>query len=118
VKQRKPAPKPRTGPTFGDGFSLGHPTYCAAPNSFQYPQGDWRYSDNDVPIDEEERQCPLCNGSRTAEGHDPCLGTLPSTASACCGHGVTTPYVDIGTGRLFGSDALQWFADQGKGPPQ
>jgi hypothetical protein len=45
--------------------------------------------------------CPHCGLSRTAEGHDGCLGTLPGVKAACCGHGVEDGYVLFETGKVI-----------------
>lgn len=100
-----------------DQFDLGHPIYCAAPNSFAHPRGDWRYCDDDSSIYESNRACPRC-GKRREHGRqfDPCLGELPNVYSACCGHGVVEPYVNIigEFKRLTGAEALNWFRIHGK----
>jgi hypothetical protein len=102
-----------------DQFDFGYPIYRAAPNSFEHPRGDWRYCDDDTPVG-NFRPCPLCNKRRTAAGHDPCIGDLLNVYSACCGHGVVEPYVNIYgvMTRLTGTAALDWFRSRGKGPPQ
>jgi hypothetical protein len=45
--------------------------------------------------------CPHCGLSRTVEGHDGCLGTLPGVQAACCGHGVEDGYVLFDTGKVI-----------------
>lgn len=60
----------------------GHPIYW---------DGDrFRYEDDDTPTVDgwKTRPCGHCGLVSTSEGHDPCLGTLPGVANACCGHGV------------------------------
>lgn len=37
--------------------------------------------------------CGRCQQERTPERHDPCLGTLPGVAFACCGHGRVDGYI-------------------------
>lgn len=67
---------------------------------------------------------------------DPCLGLLPDVTQACCGHGgLADPYVVIAPGNAPGtmsphlksgsykrvlrnSAALDYFAEQGVGPPR
>lgn len=56
-----------------------------------YRDGRWVYEDTGEPID-EERPCRRCNKMPTEDSHDACLGTIPGLVSACCGHGVQTPY--------------------------
>jgi len=34
--------------------------------------------------------CSHCGLNRTKEGHDGCIGKLPSVMNACCGHGQNT----------------------------
>lgn len=50
-------------------------------------KNEWVYWDNKKSIRFNERSCGYCNKSRTIEGHDGCLGTLPGIRNACCGHG-------------------------------
>lgn len=82
----------------------GNPTY------FDEAIGEWRYSDNHELVKDthRERPCGHCGEPRTAEGHDPCIGTLPGVMNACCGHGdVREAYVQLKGGhRIAGSDAL------------
>ena len=52
--------------------------------------GVWLYADSLSAID-DARPCVRCCRPPTAEGFDACLGEIPSTASACCGHGVAQP---------------------------
>lgn len=51
--------------------------------------GECRFSDTGQRTAEtwKERPCGHCGLMQTAEGHDPCLGTLPGVINACCGHG-------------------------------
>lgn len=46
------------------------------------------FSDVDIPVEGNPRNCALCGQGETPEGHDFCLGTLPKVTNACCGHGV------------------------------
>jgi hypothetical protein len=103
-----------------DQFDFGYPIYRASPNSFEHPRGDWRYCDDDSPVKLLARRCPACFELRTMAGHDPCIADLPGVYSACCGHGVVEPYVNIygEMTRLIGAAALDWFRRHGKGPPQ
>jgi len=52
----------------------------------------WVYYDNNKTID-EMRPCKKCGKKPTLEGYDACLGELENVTHACCGHGVTEPYI-------------------------
>ena len=52
----------------------------------------WHYKDNGEPA-EIERPCVRCGQMPTPEGYDACLGEIPGVKAACCGHGVTKPYI-------------------------
>lgn len=58
----------------------------------KFCDGDWYFCDNNQ-LSEIDRACIRCNRMPTDEGHDACLGELPGVCSACCGHGVTEPYL-------------------------
>jgi hypothetical protein len=62
-------------------------------NPIEYVNGEWVYSNDKVPIANEERPCTRCGRMPTPEGYDACLGHIPGATSACCGHGVEKPYV-------------------------
>lgn len=49
----------------------------------------------------EGGKCNRCGRKRTKEGHDPCLGTLPGVANACCGHGAEG-YINFENGVVIG----------------
>ena len=49
--------------------------------------GLYYYCDNGQPTIGNERKCGYCGLRNTPEGHDGCLGALPSVMNACCGHG-------------------------------
>ena len=66
------------------GYKRGHPI-C-------YDGSKWVYADNGHSIT-EERPCARCGRMPTKEGYDACLGYIPGATSACCGHGVESPYV-------------------------
>jgi len=51
----------------------------------------WHYVDNGE-IANDQRACIRCGELPTPEGDDACLGHRPGIKSACCGHGVETPY--------------------------
>ena len=54
--------------------------------------GGWIYSDTLRPYN-PMRPCKRCGKSPTRENHDACLGHIQGVKNACCGHGVTKPYV-------------------------
>lgn len=56
----------------------------------------WKYSDTGEPVAADPRPCKKCGRMPTPEGHDACLGTLGKVEEACCGHGVTKPYIVYG----------------------
>jgi hypothetical protein len=68
------------------GFSRGHSIY--------YDGTDWRYTDNNE-IEDDSRPCKRCGCMPTKEGYDACLGHIDGATNACCGHGVSTPYVMV-----------------------
>lgn len=49
----------------------------------------WIYEDTGQPVSDtwQQRPCGHCQLPATNDGHDGCLGTLPGTMNACCGHG-------------------------------
>lgn len=51
--------------------------------------GQFIYCDTKEPTAStyQNRPCGHCGMHNTKEGHDGCLGTLPSVMNACCGHG-------------------------------
>ena len=53
----------------------------------------WRWADSGVPVRSDDRPCVRCGKMPTGEGHDACLGTVPGAIAACCGHGISEPYV-------------------------
>lgn len=57
-------------------------------NPIEYLDGEWVYSDNKVPLENEERPCVRCGRMPTPEGYDACLGHIEGATSACCGHGI------------------------------
>ena len=68
---------------------------------FRIDTKKWIYSDGTNAHGEEKqaRKCPNCDKLQTAKGHDACLGELDGVIAACCGHGVTKPYVMFRSGR-------------------
>jgi ribosomal protein L37AE/L43A len=77
---------------------------------------------------EGAQRCGHCKKSKTPEGHDGCLGTLPGDVmNACCGHGEKVgAYIQYGTegengrwtetGRIADEEALAEFEGLGVGP--
>jgi len=83
----------------------GHPMH-------RRQDGTWVYTDTSQLVSENpDRACGQCGRSNTAEGHDGCLGALPSVANACCGHGDERgAYVVFDGGeRLGGAEAVAHF---------
>lgn len=62
------------------------------------------YFKDGTPWD-ERRPCKRCGCAPTPEGHDACLGQLPSVRSACCGHGVEPGYIVYGDGHVEQEEA-------------
>ena len=58
-----------------------------------YIDGKWIYIDNSESIKNKERSCSRCGKFPTPEGYDACLGYIKGAYSACCGHGVSKPYI-------------------------
>lgn len=56
--------------------------------------GEWVWSDTEESI-KKERPCIRCGKMPTEEGYDFCLGKINGASSACCGHGVTEPYIEL-----------------------
>lgn len=59
---------------------------------------EWVYADSKQPVKDswKDRPCGECGLRFTDEGHDGCLGTLPTVKNACCGHGnVDEAYVQF-----------------------
>lgn len=48
---------------------------------------DWESTDDGREV------CHLCRRKRTPEGHDPCIARTQGVLFACCGHGLSNPYV-------------------------
>lgn len=73
----------------------------------------WRWVDTGEPVGLGMRPCARCGQMPAEEGHDACVGTLPGVKAACCGHGVSTPYVlfEDGSG-LSGAEALEWIQER------
>ena len=81
-----------------------------------YRDGDaWRYLDTGAPTAAtwRERTCGRCGEATKADGHDPCIGSLPGVSNACCGHGVLEEaYVQLDSGtRLSGIKAVAFFEE-------
>ncbi len=56
-----------------------------------YINDEWHYSDS--TIYDENDPCAFCGRPPTPEGYDACLGYIPNAIGACCGHGISEPYV-------------------------
>ena len=71
----------------------------------------WLYSDTKEPVAGYNRPCGNCGQSRTVEGHDACLGTLPDVVNACCGHGnIEDAYIQYANDRyVHGIDVIEEF---------
>lgn len=74
--------------------ALGHPV------TYDWLTLEFRYVDGEVMDAANQRPCVQCGEPATADGHDPCIANLPGVAFACCGHGVTPAYADLGDGRV------------------
>ena len=74
-------------------FSRGH--------KIIFISSEWVYEDTRNKID-PMRPCKRCGKAPFKTGEDACLGHINGVSSACCGHGVESPYV-ITTGELYGS---------------
>jgi len=68
--------------------------------SYQYIRGhrvEWVYADTREPVGASDRPCIRCGrfpiDANGQDGYDACLGYIPGAIFACCGHGVTRPYV-------------------------
>ena len=51
----------------------------------------WVYSDSYM-LSDGQRTCIRCGQGPTKKGYDLCLGYVPGAISACCGHGIESPY--------------------------
>lgn len=56
-------------------------------HNIETKNGIWVYSDTLKPIT-DKRLCSYCSKMPLENDHDNCLGNLPGTTNACCGHGV------------------------------
>jgi hypothetical protein len=61
-------------------------------HKIEYVNNKWIYSDNKRSFD-DSRPCKRCGKMPTKDGYDACLGHIEGATSACCGHGMETPYV-------------------------
>lgn len=64
-----------------------------------------------------KRTCELC-GKPCGDGPDPCLDELPGVISACCGHGITPPYLWTTTTAYYHSEAVAMMRALGGNPPR
>ena len=63
-------------------------------NKIVYIDGEWLYADT-MTIADESRPCVRCGKMQTKEGYDACLGYIEGALSACCGHGVHKPILEM-----------------------
>lgn len=56
-----------------------------------FVDGIWSYADDSTPAN-YDRACVRCGQYPTALGYDVCLGEVKNVHSACCGHGIYSPY--------------------------
>ena len=52
----------------------------------------WFYPDT-KEVFNDSRPCKKCGRYPTKEGYDACLGFIENVDQACCGHGVSKPYI-------------------------
>jgi len=72
-------------------------------HEIEYKNGEYVFSDTNDSVSTtwEERPCGSCGERSTWEGHDGCMGTLPSVMNACCGHGnINEAYVQFNDGAI------------------
>lgn len=72
------------------GYFRGHLVF--------YIDNEWRYSDGTIA--DGNAACVRCGKLPTKKGYDACLGYLLGVISACCGHGVETPYLVFEEGKM------------------
>ena len=78
-------------------------------HAIETTNGEWVYSDTKEPTVGNKRRCGHCKQRTTHDGHDACLGELPSVKNACCGHGVTKgAYVQMVDGSVLRGAEAQW----------
>lgn len=84
------------------GNLRGHPIY--------WDGEQYRYEDDNTPTvtGHKERDCDKCRLPNRKDGHDACLGELPSVMNACCGHGdVDEAYIQYPDNtRIAGEEAI------------
>lgn len=83
-------------------------------------QGDvYVYADNGKSVAEtwEGRPCGYCGLANTVEGYDGCIGEVPDTMNACCGHGnAELAYIQYEDGCRVGEEkAMNTFKRMRKG---
>lgn len=89
------------------GYLRGH--------AIEWVNDHWVYTDDKTPTAGNRRDCAECNQPDTPEGHDACLGTLPSVMNACCGHGHNSlAYVQYEDGSTLHGDKAIWVQEQKK----
>jgi len=80
------------GAVTGLGIDMMVARSFARGHLIEYRDGRWVYQDTQGSA-ETGRFCVRCGLKPTQEGYDACIGFLPDTVSACCGHGVERPFV-------------------------
>jgi len=60
--------------------------------------GEWVYSEDKTPIEDNPRHCTKCGHMQTKREHDYCIANLPGVKNACCGHGIEEGYISFENG--------------------
>ena len=74
---------------------------CSGDGHIKYidKEGDRRYVDNDIKIDDMPyRPCAKCGKYPTEDGDDYCIQNLGKVMNACCGHGNGKGYIQFDNG--------------------
>ena len=66
-------------------------------HEIKYSDGRWLYSDTGEEAN-YDRPCVKCGQMPTLAGYDACLGFIANADSACCGHGVSEPFIHLQKG--------------------
>lgn len=86
----------REGPG-GDGIEPSKGTKLTA-RSYErgwpiiFQNGEWVHEDTGESA-RDDRPCPRCGKMPTPEGYDACLGYILDAKTACCGHGISEPFI-------------------------
>ena len=86
-------------------------SYFCRGHEIVFVNDNWIYSDTKENVrDNRDRSCGNCGKPITIEGHDGCLGNLPSVINACCGHGeIKNAYICFANGkRIKGIEARRF----------